>query len=129
MSIISFIRNLFNCITGIKPFFVNYSDGSQHWYLNGKRHREDGPAIIRADGSEEWYLNGKRHREDGPAVIDAWGTQWWLNGFPHRENGSATIWANASKYWFLNDVEIEYNVYHKSKIHFEEIKFTIKDGL
>ena len=50
------------------------------WCLNGKPHREDGPAIECADGTKEWYLNGKRHREDGPAVEWADGTkEWWLN--------------------------------------------------
>ena len=45
-----------------------YPDGSKHWYLNGKRHREDGPAIELASGTTEWYMNDKLHREDGPAV-------------------------------------------------------------
>lgn len=30
-------------------------------------HREDGPAIIYDDGDETWWLNGERHRLDGPA--------------------------------------------------------------
>ena len=51
-----------------------YADGTKYWYLNGKRHREDGPAVECADGHKEWYLNGKRHREDGPAVECADGT-------------------------------------------------------
>ena len=33
--------------------------GTKSWYLNGKYHREDGPAVESADGSKEWYLNGK----------------------------------------------------------------------
>ena len=33
--------------------------GTKEWYLNGKLHREDGPAIEYADGGKEWYLNGK----------------------------------------------------------------------
>ena len=45
-----------------------YADGSKHWYLNGKRHREDGPAVEYANGDKSWYLNGKYHREDGPAI-------------------------------------------------------------
>ena len=45
-----------------------YSDGSTYWTLNGKYHRENGPAIKWADGSEFYYRNGKFHREDGPAV-------------------------------------------------------------
>ena len=28
------------------------------FYKDGKRHREDGPAIEWADGAKEWYLNG-----------------------------------------------------------------------
>ena len=56
-------------------------DGSKYWFLNGKRHREDGPAIECADGAKHWFLNGKRHREDGPAIEWADGTkQWYLNG-------------------------------------------------
>ena len=60
-----------------------WADGTKFWYLNGKLHREDGPAIEYPDGSKLWYLNGKPHREDGPAVE----------------------LANGSKAWFLNDVE------------------------
>ena len=57
------------------------SNGHKVWYLNGKYHREDGPAIELASGSKVWYLNGKRHREDGPAVELADGTKcWFLNG-------------------------------------------------
>ena len=58
-----------------------HADGTKKWWLNGKRHREDGPAIERADGSKSWCLNGERHREDGPAYEGANGTKsWWLNG-------------------------------------------------
>ena len=34
-----------------------YDNGDKWWYLNGKRHREDGPAIEWADGTKFWYLN------------------------------------------------------------------------
>ena len=59
-----------------------YPNGTKRWYLNGKLHREDGPAIEYAIGHKEWYLNGKFHREDGPAIEDANGTKkwWYLNG-------------------------------------------------
>ena len=33
--------------------------GDKSWYLNGKLHREDGPAIEYANGTKYWYLNGK----------------------------------------------------------------------
>ena len=29
----------------------------KEWWINGKRHREDGPAIIFRDGEVNWYLN------------------------------------------------------------------------
>ena len=59
---------------------VNES-GDKKWYLNGKRHREDGPAIEWANGYKSWWINGELHREDGPACeyIDG-DKHWYLNG-------------------------------------------------
>jgi len=40
--------------------------GDKYWYLNGKRHRENGPAIEIefADGYKSWwYLNGRCYTE------------------------------------------------------------------
>ena len=64
---------------------VDVANGSKHWYLNGKLHREDGPAIEYPNGDKRWYLNGKLHREDGPAVE----------------------YANGNKYWYLNGIEVD----------------------
>ena len=79
------------------------SDGTKRWYNEqGKRHREDGPAIVYPDGSV-WYLNGQYHREDGPAVEWATGRkEWWLNGKRHREDGPAYEGFTGSKSWYLN---------------------------
>ena len=41
-----------------------YTDGTKQWYLNNKRHREDGPAVELASGSKSWCLNGKYLTED-----------------------------------------------------------------
>jgi hypothetical protein len=60
------------------------ADGNKYWYLNGKRHRTDGPAVVGAHGAKCWYLNGKRHRTDGPAVV----------------------YASGAKHWYLNDKEL-----------------------
>ena len=91
-----------------------YEDGSKSWYLNGKYHREDGPAIERADGIKCWYLNGKYHREDGPALEYADGTKkWYLNGKLHREDGPAIEYANVSKFWFLNGQQLTQEEYQK----------------
>jgi hypothetical protein len=84
-----------------------YPNGNKFWSLNGKLHREDGPATECADGDKSWWLNGKRHREDGPAVEDAFGDKsWYLNGKRHREDGPAIEWANGYKEWYLNGEEV-----------------------
>jgi hypothetical protein len=58
-----------------------HDNGDKEWYLDGKFHREDGPAIEDSDGTKFWYLNDKRHREDGPAIEWAdGGKAWYLNG-------------------------------------------------
>ena len=81
--------------------------GSKEWYLNGKLHREDGPAIEWADGTKEWYLNGDRHREDGPAFKGSDGyKEWWRNGSLHREDGPASKWKGGCKEWYLNDEQV-----------------------
>ncbi len=67
------------------------SKGNKFWYLNGKLHRIDGPAVEGADGSKIWYLNDKRHRENGPAIE----------------------WTDGNKYWYLNDKEITEDFHHK----------------
>ena len=57
------------------------SDGTKRWYINGKFHREDGPAIEWANGDKSWYINDKLHREDGPAIEHTDGTKsWHING-------------------------------------------------
>ena len=61
------------------------ANGDKYWYLNGNRHREDGPAVEYANGDKYWHLNGKFHREDGPAAEYANGDKiWYLNG--RRQN-------------------------------------------
>ena len=39
------------------------ADGDKYWYLNGKIHREDGPAVEYADGTKCWYLNDEQLTE------------------------------------------------------------------
>ena len=65
-----------------------YLDPNEETWFNqdGKRHREDGPALIDAGGNKYWYRNDRRHREDGPAIEFANGNKlWYLNGRPHSE--------------------------------------------
>ena len=74
--------------------------GDKEWWLNGKLHRVDGPAIVCANGSKHWFLNGKVHRPDGPA----------------------TEYADGAKVWVLNDkrhkpIEVFKAATHEQKIH------------
>jgi hypothetical protein len=55
--------------------------GTKYWYdADGKKHRDNGPAVEWSDGDMWWYKYGLRHRDDGPAVERANGPkEWWLN--------------------------------------------------
>lgn len=80
------------------------SRGNVYYKLNGKKHREDGPAVEVVDGSKEWYYNGKKHREDGPAVERANGEKvWWNHGALHRIGGPAYICPDGYAGWYEND--------------------------
>jgi hypothetical protein len=84
-----------------------YPDGDKYWYLNGKLHREDGPAIEWPNGDKEWWLNGKLHREDGPAIEDSDGhKEWYLDGKLHREDGPAIEYSDGDKLWYLDDKKL-----------------------
>ena len=70
-----------------KPVFFDTRLGDKSWFLNGKRHRVDGPAVKFANGDRFWYLNGRCHRENGPAIEYANGDRvWYLNGKQYSES-------------------------------------------
>ena len=75
---------------------VVWNNGDYQYRKNGLLHRIDGPASVRHHAhdqiSEAWYVEGKLHREGGPAVsryvVDADAVsgkgfliivQYWLN--------------------------------------------------
>lgn len=58
-----------------KKFITKYG---HEYRLNGKLHREDGPALEYIDGHKEWRINNELHREDGPAVEYADGQGSWF---------------------------------------------------
>jgi len=67
-------------IKEIKIVFLH--DGTKEYRLDGKLHREDGPAVECTNGNKYWYFNDKLHREDGPAVEYKNGiiNFWYLDG-------------------------------------------------
>ena len=88
----------------------NGNVSSESYYINGKLHREDGPALIfyyYEKGnilSEYYYLNGKRHREDGAAYIyyyqdgNIYYEAYYLNGIHYTNSDSETFQQDLEKY-------------------------------
>jgi len=57
----------------------------QIYYKHGLIHREDGPAIITNSNKNnfklEWYFEGKKHRDNAPALIEGNGNmEYWIRG-------------------------------------------------
>jgi hypothetical protein len=86
-----------------QPKCVIEDDGTQAWWLNGRLHREDGPAEIFPNGTQAWCIHGNKHRTDGPALIWADGRKtWWLNDQPYSFNDwLASIPASEQERTFL----------------------------
>jgi hypothetical protein len=66
-------------------------------------HREDGPAAEFTDGLKEWWLNGKLHRVDGPAIEADKFKKWYVNGKLHRVDGPAQEYSNGDRRWWIDD--------------------------
>lgn len=52
----------------------------KEWWRNGKLHRDGGLPAIEYDDGSEWWVDGVRHRLDGPAISDGVVGFWYLNG-------------------------------------------------
>jgi antitoxin component YwqK of YwqJK toxin-antitoxin module len=89
----------------------------EEWYLNGEKVKEIKYYENGNKYYEIYYLNGERHRENGPAY-QGWyenGNKWYecyyLNGKYHRENGPAyqSWYENGNKRYeeyYLNNKEV-----------------------
>ena len=71
------------------------------YYVNGKEHREDGPAQEYINGDKFWLINGEFHRLDGPSIecIDG------------------------RKYYYVEGVE------YSTKEEFDKVVYLYKNGL
>lgn len=49
----------------MKNGWTTNSYNDRHHYVDGLIHNDNGPAIIWFEGSQFWFKNNKRHREDG----------------------------------------------------------------
>jgi hypothetical protein len=59
-----------SAIRPIKNGLIKDEYGENQWYLNGERHRIDGPAVESTYGNKQWWLNGKEYSFD-EYIIDA----------------------------------------------------------
>lgn len=86
-------------------------DGNKIWRRNGKKHRDDGPAVEYADGDKLWFQNGKIHRDDGPAAEYASGHKTWnQNGKLHRSKDMPAVeWSSGRSEWYKNGVHYSPN--------------------
>jgi hypothetical protein len=76
-------------------------DGTKEWFINGEKHRDDGPAVEWPNGAREWWRRGLRHRDDGPAIEKPDGYKaWYRDGVRHRENGPAVEYADGGTAWW-----------------------------
>ena len=86
-----------------KPECKTAANGNKYWYLNGKYHREGGPAVEYPDGTKEWWLNGKVHREDGPAMEYSDGDKhWYLNDQITDPETIVDLWLMRGKFCFYD---------------------------
>ena len=77
------------------------------YYVNGKLHREDGPAEEYIDGDKRWRINNKLHRLDGPAIEHINGNKFWfINGKRHRLDGPAIEYYNGDKSYYIKGKKI-----------------------
>ena len=52
-----------------------------HSELSGQLHNSLGPAYVSDFGLKIWFIDGLRHRLDGPAVERSDSSkEWWVNG-------------------------------------------------
>ncbi len=56
-------------------------EGVKHYYLDGKLHRENGPAIEYPDNSPWWFINDEFRPEDEISLEQNTSSKfWYLNG-------------------------------------------------
>jgi hypothetical protein len=62
--------------------------GAVFYLLDGRLHREDGPAVELADGTEQYFYEGALHRDDDlPASVLSTGErEWYRYGAQHRDH-------------------------------------------
>lgn len=95
---------LYHRTDGPARITVTSSGTLQEWFRYGEKHRTDGPAFVDSDGSQYYYINGKCHREDGPARSSKVANIWMINGKVHRIGAPAILYTNGNYNWLSKGV-------------------------
>ena len=66
------------------------------WHVDGRLHREDGPALVDSRGVSAWCYGGRLHRVNEPAWIGRGSIEYYLNGVRHRAGGPAVSYCDAT---------------------------------
>lgn len=95
------IKNLrnFSCINGSGFSGTIEKTNNLSFFINGKLHRSDGPAVI-TNKFHFYYIYGNLHRQQAPAIVGDNVKAWYRYGKLHREDGPA-IEKNNIKLWFF----------------------------
>jgi hypothetical protein len=112
-AIIRFPSRLFDRITS-EVVFVN----PEEYWVNGLKHRVDGPAVVTNAGVQEFWIMGKRSRVGGlPAVIgretlvehpitgvilNIIPEEYWVNDERHRTDGPAVIRGDGGEEFWIS---------------------------
>lgn len=95
----------------------------EEWWLYGRLHREDNPAIqyyrttregMTVLSDQKWYRGGQLSRDDAPAVIERDGDTiyhegWWQNDQRHRIGAPAESWFDVNTGVVLLEQWFRYN--------------------
>lgn len=82
------------------------SKDRREYYIDGRLHRLDGPAVETTNGFKMWFNKGMLHRTDGPAVECPSGHyEYYVNGKRHRVDGPAILYANGDNAWYEEGVQ------------------------
>lgn len=96
------------------------NSGTTFWLKNGLLHRDNDKPAIEYFGDwgtrKEFFIYGKRHRENNPAIIEDCGVHYFLNNKYHNENGPAVIMKKIGSIYYL-----EGNEYTEDN-HYRELK-------
>ena len=92
--------------------FIN-NEGLIEYRLDGKLHREDGPAYYDMGTNECWFYNNKLHRVGGPAESWSGSERWYRHGELHREDGPAVTYHDPNRAHYGDQEYWQYDKLHR----------------